>query len=157
MWREEKSRKLARLRQQRFRDNAKSNASHNADVIVASSTSSSKEEIIVGKKRSLRTKKNVPRGEDFWPYFLQKARSFVKENEQDLRAAYPAVDFETEIAKAIAWMKAEPKTRRRPGVTRFIGDWFARAQNRGGMQQFNVPPKKEPLNLWGDTKPEPNP
>lgn len=45
------------------------------------------------------------------------------------RQAYPAVELDTEIAKAAAWLVANPKNRK-SNVARFLTNWLARAQDR---------------------------
>ena len=50
--------------------------------------------------------------------------------------AFPACDVERELAKAAAWLDANPKKRKSPGVgyKRFIYGWLQREQNRGGTR-----------------------
>lgn len=58
--------------------------------------------------------------------------SFSGIGEPDLaiwREAYPAIDVETEIKKAAAWLKANPKNRKK-NYERFIVNWLARAQEK---------------------------
>lgn len=43
--------------------------------------------------------------------------------------AYPAIDLKTELAKAAAWLIANPKNRK-SNYARFLTSWFVRAQDR---------------------------
>jgi hypothetical protein len=45
------------------------------------------------------------------------------------RAAYPAVNIETEIQRAAAWQVANPQNRKQ-NYRRFLTNWFARAQEK---------------------------
>jgi hypothetical protein len=45
--------------------------------------------------------------------------------------AYPALAVETELAKAAAWLQANP-AKRKKNYMRFVVNWLARAQERGG-------------------------
>ncbi|WP_367873724.1 hypothetical protein [Luteolibacter sp. Populi] len=55
------------------------------------------------------------------------------------REAYPALDIASQLARAAEWLKANPH-RRKKAVRRFITNWLARAQERGGDR---VPHKPE--------------
>jgi hypothetical protein len=45
--------------------------------------------------------------------------------------AYPAVDVDIELAKAMAWLVANP-TKKKSQYGRFLNGWFSRCQDRGG-------------------------
>jgi len=45
--------------------------------------------------------------------------------------AYPALEIETELAKASSWLKANPNKQKK-NYQRFLVNWFSRAQERGG-------------------------
>jgi hypothetical protein len=49
------------------------------------------------------------------------------------QAAYPAVDIDAELARATAWLAADPK-RRKVQWGRFLVSWFSRTQDRGGTR-----------------------
>ncbi|ABL00719.1 hypothetical protein [Pelobacter propionicus] len=48
---------------------------------------------------------------------------------QTWEAAYPAVDIPLELAKAAAWLKANPKNRKK-NYARFLNNWLMKAQDR---------------------------
>ncbi len=55
-------------------------------------------------------------------------------SENDLNAwvnAYPAINIQNNIYRATEWLKSNP-TKRKKNVRRFLVNWFARAQERGG-------------------------
>ena len=59
------------------------------------------------------------------------------------RKAYPAVEIETEVAKAAAWLVANPKNQK-SNYERYLSNWFSRTQDRAprvsnGDQNPNVP------------------
>lgn len=45
--------------------------------------------------------------------------------------AFPALEVETELAKAAAWLQANP-AKRKKNIQRFLVNWLSRAQERGG-------------------------
>jgi predicted phage replisome organizer len=45
--------------------------------------------------------------------------------------AYPALEVETELAKAAAWLQANPRKKKK-NYQRFLVNWLGRAQERGG-------------------------
>jgi hypothetical protein len=51
------------------------------------------------------------------------------------KAAYPACDITRELAKAHAWLVANP-TRTKTDYRRFLTSWLSRAQDRGGSQPY---------------------
>lgn len=53
------------------------------------------------------------------------------------RVAYPAIDLETELAKAAAWLVANPKNQK-SNYARFLNGWFTRAQDRAPRQAVST-------------------
>ena len=51
------------------------------------------------------------------------------------KKAYPACDIEVELAKAAAWLVANPTKRPRSNYGRFLTNWLSRTQDRGGTRQ----------------------
>lgn len=48
---------------------------------------------------------------------------------------YPAVDVEQELRRMIAWLDSNPTKRKtRKGIDRFINNWLAKTQDRGGSK-----------------------
>jgi len=52
-------------------------------------------------------------------------------------AAYPAVEIEQQVNAAAAWLAANPKQRKK-NIERFLTNWLARQQERGGVRQHRV-------------------
>lgn len=57
------------------------------------------------------------------------------------QAAYPAISIQSEMAKAAAWLVANPKNKK-SNYARFLNSWFSRAQDKapasgGGQQSFD--------------------
>lgn len=54
-----------------------------------------------------------------------------------MQALYPAVNVLQELRSMSAWCINNPKKRKtKNGITRFIGSWLAREQDRGGARDF---------------------
>lgn len=50
--------------------------------------------------------------------------------------AYPSVDVDQELKKMAAWLTSNPtKKKTRKGIDRFINNWLAREQDKGGTQK----------------------
>ena len=54
------------------------------------------------------------------------------------KQAYPALDIEIELAKARAWLIANPKNQKK-NYARFLTNWFSRAQDRAPRVNSNSP------------------
>jgi hypothetical protein len=54
---------------------------------------------------------------------------------QEWRQAYPACDLEPELARATAWLKANPTKAHKSNWRRFIVSWLTRSQDRGGTNR----------------------
>jgi len=69
--------------------------------------------------------------------------------EQDMenwKAAYPACDLSTELARAAEWVKANPKKHKKNWF-RFLVNWLARTQERGGTNR-SAGRKGDPETAW---------
>jgi hypothetical protein len=69
-------------------------------------------------------------------------RTFVGIDEAKLalwRSAYPALDLPAEMAKAAAWLMANPKNKK-SNYERFLTNWFSRAQDRAARTHGGAPP-----------------
>lgn len=49
------------------------------------------------------------------------------------KEAYPAVNLEIELSKAIVWLKANP-TKKKSNYNKFLSGWFSRCQDSGGTK-----------------------
>lgn len=73
---------------------------------------------------------------------------------QEWLQAFPGAVLEQELAKATAWLKANPKRAGRRNWRRFIVGWLQRCQDKGGTNREpgrrpeNKPPPSKP---WRDT------
>lgn len=63
--------------------------------------------------------------------------------------AFPAVEIDVELARAHAWLVANPKKARRSNWRKFIFDWLSRSQDRGGTGGGSQPAEKQPRMLNG--------
>lgn len=71
---------------------------------------------------------------------------------QEWRQAYPACDLEPELARATAWLKANPAKAHKSNWRRFIVSWLTRSQDRGGTNRTPGarPEAKPPPQVWRD-------
>lgn len=71
---------------------------------------------------------------------------------QEWRQAYPACDLEPELARATAWLKANPTKARKSNWRRFIVSWLTRSQDRGGTNRTTgaKPEERPPPKAWKD-------
>jgi hypothetical protein len=63
--------------------------------------------------------------------------------------AFPAVEIDVELARAHAWLVANPKKAKRSNWRKFIFDWLSRSQDRGGTGGGVKPAEKQPRMLNG--------
>lgn len=64
---------------------------------------------------------------------------------QEWRLAYPACDLAAELAKAAAWLKANPTRAHKSNWRRFVVSWLTRSQDRGGTNRTaGVRPDERP-------------
>lgn len=70
----------------------------------------------------------------------------------DWREAYPAADIPRELAKATAWLKANPSRAGRRNWRRFLVNWLAKCQEHGGTDRKagNRPDERPPPERWLD-------
>jgi len=68
------------------------------------------------------------------------------------RDAYPAADIGQELAKATAWLKANPTRAKRKNWRKFLVSWLSRCQDGGGSrrERGNRPDDKPPPERWID-------
>ena len=71
---------------------------------------------------------------------------------QEWRQAYPACDLEPELARATAWLKANPTKAHKSNWRRFIVSWLTRSQDRGGTNRTpGARPEAKPQpQVWRD-------
>jgi hypothetical protein len=71
---------------------------------------------------------------------------------QEWAAAYPGAVLEQELAKATAWLRANPKRAGRRNWRRFIVGWLQRCQDKGGTVRTPGvrPDDKPPAKAWKD-------
>ena len=66
--------------------------------------------------------------------------------------AYPGAVLDQELAKASEWLKANPKRAGKRNYRRFIVNWLANCQDKGGThrEQGRRPEDKPPPKVWKD-------
>lgn len=71
---------------------------------------------------------------------------------QEWAAAYPGAVLDQELAKATAWLRANPKRAGRRNWRRFIVGWLQRCQDKGGTIRTPGarPEDKPPAKAWKD-------
>jgi hypothetical protein len=72
---------------------------------------------------------------------------------QEWAAAFPGAVLDQELAKATAWLKANPTKARRSNWRRFLVGWLQRCQDKGGtdrQQTGRRPGDKPPPKRWLD-------
>ena len=72
---------------------------------------------------------------------------------QEWADAFPAAILAQELAKATAWLKANPTKARRSNWRRFLVGWLQRCQDKGGtdrQQTGRRPDEKPPPKSWKD-------
>lgn len=67
-------------------------------------------------------------------------------------AAFPACVLDTELAKATAWLRANPQRARKSNWRRFVVAWLTRSQDKGGTtrEPGRRPEDKPPPQAWRD-------
>ncbi len=63
----------------------------------------------------------------------QSWKNITEDNLKIWRAAYPACDIQVELAKMAAWLLGNPESRK-TRYDRFIPNWLARSQDKGGTK-----------------------
>ena len=71
---------------------------------------------------------------------------------QEWEAAYPGVVLDQELAKATAWLRANPKRCGKRNWRGFLVGWFGRCQDKGGTHREpgRRPEDKPPPKVWRD-------
>jgi hypothetical protein len=71
---------------------------------------------------------------------------------QEWALAFPACDLPGELAKATAWLKANPTRAHKSNWRRFIVSWLTRSQDKGGTNRTPGvrPDEKPPPKAWRD-------
>ena len=71
---------------------------------------------------------------------------------QEWAAAYPGVVLDQELAKATAWLRANPKRCGKRNWRGFLVGWFGRCQDKGGTHREpgRRPEDKPPPKVWRD-------
>ena len=71
---------------------------------------------------------------------------------QEWAAAFPGAVLEQELAKASAWLKANPQRAGRRNWRRFVVGWLQRCQDKGGTNREpgRRPEEKPPPKAWRD-------
>jgi len=79
-------------------------------------------------------------------------QGITDEDRAEWAAAYPGASLETELAKATAWLKANPAKAGKRNWRLFVVRWLARCQDRGGTNREpgRRPDEKPPPQVWRD-------
>jgi len=135
MVREEKAKENARLRQKMRREKQ----SCHTDVTL----STEEEGVNTDKQQEEKKEKKKI-------FFCWDRHEFVDVTQEHLEQwakAYPAIDVRTQILRAAAWQKANPKNRKKD-CERFLNGWLSRAQDKAprvqGQDQPGPPARRKP-------------
>jgi uncharacterized protein YdaU (DUF1376 family) len=60
------------------------------------------------------------------------------------KKAFPAVNLDIEMAKAVSWLIANP-TKKKSNYSRFLNGWFTRCQDSGGTKQSKIVEEYNPF------------
>lgn len=79
-------------------------------------------------------------------------QGITDEDRAEWATAYPGASLETELAKATAWLKANPAKAGKRNWRLFVVRWLARCQDRGGTNRElgRRPDEKPPPQVWRD-------
>jgi hypothetical protein len=79
-------------------------------------------------------------------------QGITDEDRAEWAAAYPGASLKTELAKATAWLKANPAKAGKRNWRLFVVRWLARCQDRGGTNREpgRRPDDKPPPQVWRD-------
>lgn len=79
-------------------------------------------------------------------------QGITDEDRAEWAAAYPGASLDTELAKATAWLKANPAKAGKRNWRLFVVRWLARCQDRGGTNREpgRRPDEKPPPQVWRD-------
>jgi hypothetical protein len=81
-----------------------------------------------------RRKRSQPAGGVFWTADAGW-QGITDADRQEWRQAYPACDLQAELARATAWLKANPAKAHKSNWRRFVVAWLTRSQDRGGTNR----------------------
>lgn len=93
---------------------------------------------------------------EYFIWFDEQADWFLEQHMETLKRAYPGVDLKVESDKMKGWIRGN-YSKRKSDIGRFMTRWYRREQD-GGL--YSSTPKsipRQPLGIWGDTKPESKP
>jgi len=62
--------------------------------------------------------------------------------------AYPACDINRELAAMLEWIKSNPQKGKKKNYRRFIVNWLARSQERGGGMKSNPRPVAQRRDIY---------
>lgn len=143
MVRERKGRAASRLTTARWRKGQRSDEEVTPPFASASSSASAKKKESPPKPPSRGAvpsrQKALASGLAFnWETGL--IEGITEAHRERWREAYPAVDIDQEILEAQEWQTSNPKKRKK-NYRRFLTNWFARVQERGGGVASKKPGK----------------
>ncbi len=83
------------------------------------------------EKTKTKTKKNtlVETQEQYFEKCKSELPKILESNRETLKKAYPGIDLDIQTAKALAWLFANPKNKKK-NLSRFLNNWFGSNQER---------------------------
>lgn len=74
-------------------------------------------------------------------------KGITEEQMEAWRKAYPAVDVDSELARAAAWCISSPNEAPRSAFGKYLNTWLGREQNRRALRVIPTEKKSTPPNL----------
>jgi len=93
---------------------------------------------------------------EYFIWFDEQIDWFLGQHMETLKKAYPGVDLKVESDKMKGWIRGN-YSKRKSDIGRFMTRWYKREQDGGFYSSTPKSLPRQPLGLWADTKPEPNP
>lgn len=74
-------------------------------------------------------------------------KGITQEQMEAWRKAYPAVDVDSELARAAAWCVSSPNEAPRSAYGKYLNTWLGREQNRRALRSIPTETRSTPSNL----------
>lgn len=136
MMREQKAKENTRLRVQRHREKQ----ACNAKITPSSSSSSSctkvhstellRNSVCPEPKKNRSGPDKKISHQEYIAQTYEEAKVLLADHYELWSGAYPGVNLEQEVNRAVAWLEANPQNRKK-NIKRFLINWLSRAQDRG--------------------------
>ena len=138
--REEKVRQQTLCRVKRFRNAQKIGACNESVTVKKSEVRSQKSE--ARDKKTTTTASAQTKIQIDWEQ--RKWENISDEDKARWSKAYPAVDIDTSLLRALEWCISNPTKGKKSNYRKFLTNWFSRSQDRGGSRSNASGPDDDP-------------